>query len=151
MPACCHHVDSPPCTFGSCDAVQTVAPTCGTSCPSKTSINYGSDKRKVRNNYGFGQNIDSIKNDIMSFGPVSAAFTVYEDFLTYSSGVYSYQTGQSLGGHAIKIYGWGHDVTSGKDYWICMNSWNNFWGQNGAFWIEMGQCGINNEVNAGQI
>jgi len=89
----------------------------------------------------------------MNYGPVSAAFTVYEDFLTYdwSSDIpYYYQTGESLGGHVVKIYGWGVDANQ-QSYWICMNSWNNTWGKNGAFWIYMGQCGINNEVNAGQV
>jgi len=29
----------------------------------------------------------------MTYGPVEAAFTVFEDFLTYKSGVYSHKTG----------------------------------------------------------
>lgn len=85
----------------------------------------------------------------MNYGSVSAAFTVYEDFLTYSGGVYEHVTGSSLGGHAIKIIGWGNE--NGTDYWVCMNSWNKTWGVNGTFNIKMGDCGINNQVNAGQI
>ena len=41
---------------------------------------------------------------------------MYSDFLTYAGGVYTHKTGTELGGHAIKIIGWG--VTSdGTEYW----------------------------------
>jgi cathepsin B len=132
-----------------CSLVPTVAPLCLSSCPSNTGIVYANDKTQSLSNYGFGGDVVAIQNDIMAYGSVSAAFTVYEDFLTYSGGVYYHQTGASLGGHAIKMYGWGFDAVSGMNYWMCMNSWNNTWGVNGGFWIEMGNCGINNEVNAG--
>jgi len=152
MPMCAHHVPpQPPTTTEDCSLVPTVAPTCTNYCQTNSSINYANDKHKTSSNYGFGGDVVAIQNDIMTYGSVSAAFTVYEDFLSYTSGVYYYQTGASLGGHAIKMYGWGYDTASGMNYWICMNSWNKTWGMNGIFWIEMGNCGINNEVNAGQI
>jgi cathepsin B len=50
--------------------------------------------------------------------------TVYEDFEAYSSGVYQHKTGKSLGGHAIKMVGWGVDAATNTPYWICVNSWN---------------------------
>ena len=34
-----------------------------------------------------------------------------------------------LGGHAIKILGWG--VEGGVDYWLVANSWNSDWGDKG--------------------
>lgn len=43
----------------------------------------------------------------MTNGPVEASFTVYEDFLSYTSGVYVHTSGAAVGGHAIKILGWG--------------------------------------------
>merc|ERR1712146_581645 len=36
------------------------------------------------------------KKYIMENGPVEGAFSVYEDFLTYKSGVYSHKSGQML-------------------------------------------------------
>lgn len=69
----------------------------------------------------------------MTNGPIEASFSVYEDFLTYKSGVYKHTTGSYLGGHAIKVLGWG--VEGGEDYWLCANSWNNEWGANGYFKI----------------
>lgn len=43
----------------------------------------------------------------MNNGPITASMSVYEDFLTYKSGVYTHKTGKNLGGHAIKLLGWG--------------------------------------------
>ncbi len=37
-------------------------------------------------------NVD-IQNEIMTHGPVEGAFSVYEDFLAYKSGVYKHSTG----------------------------------------------------------
>ena len=62
----------------------------------------------------------------------------YNDFLTYKECVYQHTTGSILGGHAIKIIGWG--VTDeGVKYWICVNSWNEFWGDHGTFKIIRGE------------
>lgn len=87
----------------------------------------------------------------MSFGPVETGFTVYEDFPAYKSGVYSHQTGKSLGGHAVKFIGWG--VEKDVPYWIVANSWNDDWGEKGFFRIKRGnnECGIENSVVAGQF
>ena len=62
----------------------------------------------------------------MTFGPVEAAFSVYEDFLSYKSGVYQQKSGSPLGGHAVKILGWG--VENETPYWLVANSWNEDWG-----------------------
>jgi cathepsin B len=101
--------------------------------------------------YGFGviENEDKIKQDIFTYGSVTAAFTVYEDFLTYKSGVYQHTTGSALGGHAIKVIGWG--VEDDTDYWLVVNSWNDTWGDKGLFKIKMGECGINRQMHAGQV
>ena len=45
------------------------------------------------------------------------------------TGVYKHTTGKALGGHAIKIMGWGTE--SGDDYWLVANSWNPDWGNQG--------------------
>lgn len=60
--------------------------------------------------------------------------------MTYKSGVYRHVTGEQLGGHAVKIVGWGSD--SEGDYWICANSWGVKWGEEGFFNIAAGDCGI---------
>jgi hypothetical protein len=33
-------------------------------------------------------------------------------------------TGGMVGGHAIKLVGWGHDEATGELYWVCQNQWS---------------------------
>ena len=82
-------------------------------------------------------------------GPVEAAFTVFEDFEVYKSGIYQHVTGETLGGHAVKIVGYGEE--NGTPYWKIANSWNESWGENGYFRIIRGKnhCDIEEEVYAG--
>lgn len=49
--------------------------------------------------------------------------------LTVGPGVYQHVSGSAVGGHAIKILGWGEE--DGIPYWLCANSWNTDWGDNG--------------------
>lgn len=44
-------------------------------------------------------------------------------------GVYQHVSGSALGGHAIKILGWGEEKS--VPYWLAANSWNTDWGDNG--------------------
>jgi len=85
----------------------------------------------------------------MTHGPVESSFTVYADFPSYTGGVYVQTSDQELGGHAIKIMGWG--VMNGVDYWIVANSWNPDWGVDGFFYIRRGtdECGIEDGFVAG--
>jgi len=93
---------------------------------------------------GTFKNADKLKNEIMGSGPVETGFTVYADFLEYESGIYSHQSGGALGGHAVKIIGWG--VEGGVNYWIVANSWSEEWGEKGFFRIAEGECGIENGI-----
>lgn len=83
-------------------------------------------------------------------GPVEADFDVYDDFPQYKSGVYIKTSDNLLGGHAIKILGWGTE--KGVDYWLAANSWNPDWGDKGYFKIRRGtdECGIEEDINAGE-
>lgn len=47
---------------------------------------------------------DGMRREIVENGPVQATFTVYDDFETYASGVYSHHTGKELGLHAVKVW-----------------------------------------------
>ena len=110
--------------------------TCKSSCQASYPKLYPNDKIKIKSAYRVlgGENI--IMREIFDNGPVTAAMMVYQDFMTYKSGVYIYTNGGLLGGHAIKIIGWG--VLNGVKYWLCVNSWNIYWGEKGFFKILRG-------------
>jgi len=129
---CLKFVDTPPCT-----------PKC------VNNQSWSASKHYSEKTYGVRDNIKDIETEIMTNGPVEAAFTVYEDFLHYKSGVYKHTSGKAVGGHAVKIIGWG--VDSGEDYWLVQNSWTPYWGMKGFFWILKGvdECGIESDITAG--
>jgi len=77
-----------------------------------------------------------IMQDMLENGPVEVGFTVYEDFMSYDQGIYEPTTTTSVGGHAVKLIGWGTE--NGVDYWIAANSWGPRWGEEGYFRIKRG-------------
>ncbi|XP_039042497.1 cathepsin B-like protease 2 isoform X2 [Hibiscus syriacus] len=100
--------------------------------------------------YRINSNPADIMAEIYKNGPVEVAFTVYEDFAHYKSGVYKHVTGGIMGGHAVKLIGWGTS-DDGEDYWLLANQWNRGWGDDGYFKIIRGvdECGIESDVVAG--
>lgn len=141
--ACEHHVTGPLPACG--DEVST--PSCTSSC--QNGATWGSDKHFGSSSYAVNSDVASIQTEILTNGPVEASFTVYADFVAYKSGVYQYKTGDELGGHAIKILGWG--VENNVPYWLVANSWRTEWGDSGFFKILRGsdECGIEDGVVAG--
>ena len=68
---------------------------------------------------------------------------VYEDFMHYKSGIYSYTTGKKLGGHAILLVGY----NDAESYFIVKNSWGTGWGEDGFFRIAYSE--MNTVINFG--
>lgn len=81
----------------------------------------------------------------MNNGPMMVGMAVYEDFLNYESGVYEYIVGKQVGGHAIKLIGWGTSE-DGSIYWLCQNQWNTTWGEGGYVKIKEGNVGLDSMV-----
>ena len=79
-------------------------------------------------------------------GTIAATFDIYEDFYTYKSGIYSHLTGSNLGGHAVRIIGYGTE--KGVKYWLVANSWGGDWGEKGYFRFRRGNNECNIEKNA---
>lgn len=75
--------------------------------------------------------VRDIQADILLYGPVEAGFTVYDDFPGYTSGVYVKTSSNAIGGHAIRLIGWGTE--NGVDYWLGANQWSSDWGDKGYF------------------
>lgn len=119
--------------------------TCPSSCANESEafMTY----KAVRGSTKRFSDVATAKAEIMTNGPIQAGFSVYEDFMHYSGGVYEHKSGSLLGGHAVKIVGWG--VENNVEYWIVANSWNTTWGEQGFFKIKTGDCGINDQLYAG--
>lgn len=88
---------------------------------------------------------------MVEHGPFEVAFEVFADFLTYKGGVYQRKKGRFLGGHAVKVVGYG--VDNGVKYWTIANSWNENWGEKGFFRILRGnnECEIEEKGVAGHV
>ena len=66
--------------------------------------------------------VDGIKKEIMTNGPVLAQLNPFTDMLTYSDGVYT-RTQDAFrfpGQHIFKILGW-EASPDGESYWIVEN------------------------------
>ncbi|CAH8289741.1 unnamed protein product [Schistosoma haematobium] len=145
FPPCEHHVVGPLPSCG--DDVET--PPCKTTCQPGYNISYEKDKWYGEKVYRVHSNPEAIMRELMQNGPVEVDFEVYADFPNYKSGVYQHVSGALLGGHAVRLLGWGEE--NNVPYWLIANSWNSDWGDNGYFKIVRGknECGIENDVNAG--
>jgi len=84
-----------------------------------------------------------IKEWLSTKGPVSACFSVYQDFFAYKSGIYRHVSGALAGGHCVSIVGY----NDSPGYWICKNSWGTGWGDHGFFCIAYGECAIDTWLN----
>ncbi|RUS75039.1 hypothetical protein EGW08_017220 [Elysia chlorotica] len=108
---------------------------------------YMTDYKYVGGYYG-GCNEVAMMEAIYNRGPVAVGFEVYDDFMSYKSGVYHHAFLShpfepfELTNHAVLVVGWG-EVNSDR-YWIVKNSWGSTWGIDGYFWIRRGtdECGI---------
>lgn len=95
---------------------------------------------------------EEIMYEIFKWGPVATGFIVYSDFYTFDPKTEIYKwngEGESVGGHAVEIVGWGED--NGIKYWWIKNSWGEDWGINGYFKFIRGEnnCEIEENVYSG--
>ena len=81
--------------------------------------------------------VDNIKNAV-SRHPLSVNYEVFQDFYSYSRGVYEHVIGESTGWHAVVIVGWNDREQS----WIVKNSWGSGWGDQGYFRIKWGDSSM---------
>ncbi|XP_050311717.1 cathepsin B-like isoform X2 [Anthonomus grandis grandis] len=144
LPPCEHHV--PIQRRPHCDTLKLETPSCKLECDDsqlnyEDSLTFGGEVRH------FVQP-EEIQREIMENGPVEGAIEVYEDFFSYKRVYKRTSSGTYIGGHAVKILGWG--VENGVPYWLCANSWNKDWGDGGYFKIVRGEnhCAVEEEVYA---
>ncbi|XP_054155193.1 cathepsin B-like cysteine proteinase [Oppia nitens] len=146
LAACEHHTTG---HYPPCGKTMDPTPKCHQKCATGYNVSYTHDLHFGSKAYDVDSDVEAIQTEIMTNGPVSAGFSVYEDFLTYKSGVYHHVTGSGVGGHAVKVIGWG--VENGVDYWLVANSWNEDWGDKGLFKIKRGtnECNFESGISAG--
>lgn len=81
-------------------------------------------------------------DELETNGPMMVGFNVYDDFTSYSSGIYEKSASATYeGGHAVKLIGWDYD-SDGNLYWICQNQWDTDWGISGYFYIYADEVGL---------
>lgn len=145
---CDPYFDATGCSHPGCEPAYPT-PKCERKCKDKNEL-WRNSKHFSVGAYRINSDPDNIMAEIYKNGPVEVSFTVYEDFAHYKSGVYKHITGGVMGGHAVKLIGWG-TTDDGEDYWLLANQWNRSWGDDGLFMIRRGtnECGIEDDVVAG--
>ncbi|XP_025817305.1 cathepsin B-like protease 2 isoform X1 [Panicum hallii] len=145
---CDPYFDQVGCKHPGCEPAYPT-PVCEKKCKVQNQV-WEEKKHFSVNAYRINSDPDDIMSEVYENGPVEVAFTVYEDFAHYKSGVYKHITGGMMGGHAVKLIGWGTS-DAGEDYWLLANQWNRGWGDDGYFKIIRGrnECGIEEDVVAG--
>lgn len=103
---------------------------CNDACPSWQDSSYRiSNWRYVANGSATS---GALKNGLYTYGPLIVTMYVYEDFYYYyDTGVYTYTSGDFLGGHAVLLVGY----DDAGQYFIAKNSWGSGWGESGYFRI----------------
>ncbi|CAH0765203.1 unnamed protein product [Bemisia tabaci] len=144
IPSPCKRSYNRHCPYKTCP-MYDVTPKCQTRCTNEA---YGKTLRKDRHfsgkEYALPKDERAIMKEIMTHGPVTAAFIAMYDFPHYKKGVYMPTEGAApLGGHAVKVIGWGSHRN--KPYWLVMNSWNQYWGDRGVVKMMRNHPSINLE------
>ncbi|XP_049880818.1 cathepsin B-like [Pectinophora gossypiella] len=95
---------------------------------------YAGDKHRGSSVKAVNSEEGTIKAELFKNGPIQAAFSVYEDFKKYEGGIYEHKYGELLGGHSVRLIGYG--VENNVPYWLVANSWGTGWGEKGFFRIK---------------
>ncbi|GMR39832.1 hypothetical protein PMAYCL1PPCAC_10027, partial [Pristionchus mayeri] len=128
FPPCEHHNNGT--GYIQCDDIPyDRTPECTKTCQTGYPLTYSQDKHYGKSAYGLSKSVTDIQTEIMLNGPVEAGFDLYEDFEQYYGGIYVHHAGRHIGGHAVKVIGWGVEGTT--PYWLAVNSWNMDWGEKG--------------------
>ena len=91
----------------------------------------GWENRTVKiNDWGWVENnVESIKQALIDYGPLVFCAHFWKDFFTYSGGVYRHRWGALAGGHVMTIIGYDDN----EECFIVKNSWGKSWGENGYY------------------
>ncbi|RZR82061.1 hypothetical protein BHM03_00008404 [Ensete ventricosum] len=110
---CDPYFDDIGCAHPGCEPLYPT-PQCEKKCKAKNLL-WDQSKHFGVNAYIVNSDPKDIMTEVYTNGPVEVDFT---DFAHYKSGVYKHVTGDAIGGHAVKLIGWGTS-DEGEDYWVC--------------------------------
>lgn len=113
----------------------------------KDAVNLISDRKdslleKAQNHkiksYAVPTSVDEMKSALYNDkSPIVIGFTVYDSFYDIDNigiaPIPNTKTETAYGGHAVLIIGW--TIINNKEYWVVQNSWGDYWGDNGCFYI----------------
>jgi C1A family cysteine protease len=111
-----------------------------TSTP-KAGASENAQSRKIKDFYGISMRDDAIsriKELVMTHGALWTSFYVNQEFYNVGRDGFlrneaGYIESTRKGGHAIALVGWTHK--EGKLFWKFQNSWGNYWGDKGFFYM----------------
>ena len=95
-----------------------------------------------------------IMYDLYKYGPIIVGIMLFPDFVYNYDGksIYTHpdKSGGELGGHAVRVVGWGEETVDGEliKYWWIANSWGTDWGLNGYFKMKRGirECQLEDNI-----
>merc|ERR1719384_1749017 len=107
FPPCAHHVNST--KYPGCPKDEYPTPKCMQKCTdSEYGKSYADDKYRLGLLGAYALiGVSDIQTEILQNGPSTATYTVYDGMPQYKFGVYVHGNGVELGGHAVKMIGWG--------------------------------------------
>jgi C1A family cysteine protease len=85
--------------------------------------------------------VASIKDYVMTYGPVAVGMSVYGDFNYYNGGCYETSQHGNIN-HGVLIVGWDDSMCGGDGAWHIKNSWGTYWGEGGYAWMKYGTADI---------
>ena len=99
--------------------------------------------------YKEGREVDVVRAtmaEIFARGPVAAAVNA-KPLHSYRGGIYANESDSKETTHIVSIIGWGTNE-EGVKFWVCRNSWGQYWGEMGFFRIKMGEniLGIESDI-----
>jgi cathepsin B len=101
---------------------------CVKSCESSYKKKYENDKIRGEDLLKFSHNNQAVMEEIMTNGSVIAELKLFDDFLSYKSGIYQHKSGKLRGYYYAKILGWGK-TDNNVEYWRAAASFGSDWGR----------------------